>query len=163
MDKIASFQVDHSRLKPGIYISRKDKVHNDIVTTIDIRVKAPNVEPAMSPEEAHTIEHLGATYLRNLPAWKDRIIYFGPMGCLTGFYLIVAEDCKVATPEYMKLCGVVMEMFRFVASFEGEIPGAKPDECGNWRLHDLPAAKKLAAEMVEKGKAGLLEVEYPAK
>ncbi len=161
MEKIASFQVNHNLLTQGIYISRKDSFGGETATTIDIRVKRPNVEPAMTPEAAHTIEHLGATYLRNLDGWKDDIIYFGPMGCLTGFYLIVDGDYEVHTPRYEKLVEAVMGMFRFVAEYEGEIPGTRPDECGNCRLHDLSAAKAVAAGMLNLHSEGRLRFVYP--
>ena len=161
MEKIASFQVNHNLLTQGIYISRKDSFGSETATTIDIRVKRPNVEAAMTPEAAHTIEHLGATYLRNLDGWKDDIIYFGPMGCLTGFYLIVDGDYEVHTPRYEKLVEAVMGMFRFVAEYEGEIPGTRPDECGNCRLHDLVAAKAVASGMLDLHSEGRLRFVYP--
>ncbi len=161
MEKIASFRVNHDLLTQGIYVSRKDRIGGETATTIDIRVKRPNAEPAMTPEAAHTIEHLGATYLRNLDGWKDEIVYFGPMGCLTGFYLIVAGDYEPQTPRYTKLAEAVMGMFRFVAEYEGEIPGTHPDECGNFRLHDLSAAKAVASDMLTLNSEGKLRFVYP--
>lgn len=161
MEKIASFKVNHNLLKQGIYVSRKDSIGSETATTIDIRVKLPNIEPAMTPEAAHTVEHLGATYLRNLDGWKDDIIYFGPMGCLTGFYLIVAGDYNPETPEYERLVEAIMGMFRFVAEYEGEIPGTRPDECGNYRLHDLAAARAVASRMLALHAGGQLRFVYP--
>lgn len=161
MEKIASFQVNHDLLTQGIYVSRKDRIGSETATTIDIRVKRPNIEAAMTPEAAHTIEHLGATYLRNLDGWKDGIVYFGPMGCLTGFYLILAGDYEPQTPRYEKLVETVMGMFRFIAEYEGEIPGTRPDECGNCRLHDLAAAKDVAASMLALHSEGGLRFVYP--
>ncbi len=161
MEKIASFRVNHDLLTQGIYLSRKDSIGSETASTIDIRVKLPNIEPAMTPEAAHTVEHLGATYLRNLDGWKDEVIYFGPMGCLTGFYLIVAGDYEPQTPKYERLVEAVMGMFRFVAEYEGEIPGTRPDECGNYRLHDLAAAKAVASTMLALRSAGKLRFVYP--
>ncbi len=161
MEKIASFQVNHDLLTQGIYVSRKDRIGSETATTIDIRVKRPNVEAAMTPEAAHTIEHLGATYLRNLDGWKDGIVYFGPMGCLTGFYLILAGDYEPQTTRYEELVETVMGMFRFIAEYEGEIPGTRPDECGNCRLHDLAAAKDVAASMLTLHSEGGLRFVYP--
>ncbi len=161
MEKIASFRVNHNLLVPGIYVSRKDSIGGETATTIDIRVKRPNAEPAMTPEAAHTVEHLGATYLRNLDAWKDDIVYFGPMGCLTGFYLILAGDYCPGTPRYDRLVEAVAGMFRFIEEYEGEIPGMRPDECGNWRLHDLSAARSLASEMLARRGRGEWRYEYP--
>ncbi len=161
MEKIASFQVNHDLLTQGIYVSRKDRIGSETATTIDIRVKRPNVEAAMTPEAAHTIEHLGATYLRNLDGRKDGIVYFGPMGCLTGFYLILAGDYEPQTPRYEELVETVMGMFGFIAEYEGEIPGTRPDECGNCRLHDLAAAKDVAASMLALHSEGRLRFVYP--
>ena len=136
MEKIASFTIDHDRLLRGIYVSRKDKVGNDTVTTFDIRMKEPNREPALHPGALHTIEHLAATYLRNDEEWKDRIVYWGPMGCLTGNYLLMRGDL-----ESNDIVELMQRTFRFVAEFEGDIPGAVPRDCGNWLLHDLPMAR----------------------
>lgn len=136
MDKIPSFTIDHEKLLPGIYVSRKDKVGNDTVTTFDIRMKAPNREPAVHPGALHTIEHLAATYLRNDAEWKDRIVYWGPMGCLTGNYLLMRGDLQPKD-----ILQLIIRTFEFVATFDGEIPGAAAKDCGNYLLHDLPMAK----------------------
>nr|AIF26200.1 putative LuxS protein [uncultured bacterium Ad_144_C12_contig1] len=138
MDQIASFQVNHSLLGPGIYVSRRDGGEKNPVTTFDLRVTRPNREPAMDMAAVHTIEHLGATYLRNSPR-KDEVIYFGPMGCRTGFYLVMFGrlDSESILP-------LIRETFAFVASFEGEIPGARPAECGNYREHNLTNAQYYA-------------------
>ena len=142
MEKITSFTIDHIKLQPGLYVSRKDKVGAETVTTFDLRLTSPNEEPVMNTAEVHTIEHLAATYLRNEPRWKDRVLYFGPMGCRTGFYLLT----RGLTPaDALKL---TVESFRFMATFEGDIPGASEVECGNYRDMDLPAAKAEAAAML---------------
>lgn len=136
MELIPSFQVDHTRLLPGIYVSRVDSVGDDYVTTFDLRMKRPNLDPTVDPAAMHTIEHLVATRLRNDPVWKDRIVYFGPMGCLTGCYLLVKGR---QTPKEM--LAPVLTAYEYCAAFEGEIPGATPAGCGNWLLHDLAGAK----------------------
>ena len=136
MDKIPSFTIDHLRLLRGVYVSRKDVVGGEVVTTFDVRMKAPNREPALGQGALHTIEHLAATYLRNDAEWKDRIVYWGPMGCLTGNYLLMRGDL-----EPRDIVDLMRRTFRFVADFEGEIPGAEPQDCGNWLLHDLPMAR----------------------
>ena len=136
MQKIPSFTIDHTTLMPGIYVSRKDHVGGDIVTTFDIRMKAPNREPALHPSAIHTIEHLAATYLRNDDEWKERIIYWGPMGCLTGNYLLVRGDYEADDVREL-----MRRTFAFIASFEGDIPGASPRDCGNYLLNDLPMAR----------------------
>lgn len=136
MEKIASFTIDHERLLRGIYVSRKDKVGDECVTTFDIRMKEPNREPVLHQGAIHTIEHLAATYLRNDAEWKDRIVYWGPMGCLTGNYLLLRGDLDSAD-----IVDLMRRTFRFVADFEGDIPGAAPRDCGNWLLHDLPMAR----------------------
>lgn len=137
MEKIASFTVDHLTLEPGLYVSRvdRDPATGAVVTTFDIRLVAPNREPVMNTAEVHTIEHLGATYVRNDPAWTSRVVYFGPMGCRTGFYLVVFGE--VTSCEVLPL---VRGLFAFVADFEGDIPGAAPEECGNYLDQNLPAA-----------------------
>lgn len=140
MEKIASFTVDHLRLLPGVYVSRRDRVGDHIITTFDLRMTAPNREPVMNTAEVHTLEHLGATFLRNHPQWKDRVIYFGPMGCRTGFYLLLAGDLK---PE--DILPLLREMTDFMASFEGEVPGQAAKDCGNWLDMNLPMARLLAA------------------
>ena len=136
MDKIPSFTINHERLLRGIYVSRKDNVGGDIVTTFDIRMKEPNREPAIHPGALHTIEHLAATYLRNDKEWKDKIVYWGPMGCLTGNYLLMRGDLM---PE--DIVELMQRTFRFVAEYEGEVPGAAPRDCGNYLLLDLPMAR----------------------
>ena len=135
MEKITSFTIDHIRLQPGLYVSRKDPVGEDTVTTFDLRLTSPNEEPVLNTAEVHTIEHLAATYLRNDPTWKDRVLYFGPMGCRTGFYLLLKGDLtsRQALP-------LVLECFRFVAGFRGEVPGANAKDCGNYLDMNLPMA-----------------------
>ena len=144
MDKIPSFTINHNALLPGIYVSRRDSVGGDCVTTFDIRMKAPNREPALHPGALHTIEHLAATYLRNDAEWKDRIIYWGPMGCLTGNYLLMRGEL-----EPRDILPLIIKTFEFVANFEGEIPGAAPRDCGNYLLHDLPMARWEAQRYVD--------------
>ena len=136
MNKIPSFTIDHLRLKRGIFVSRQDQVGNEVITTFDIRMKEPNNEPALHQGALHTIEHLAATFLRNNPTWKDRIIYWGPMGCLTGNYFIVKGDL---TPE--NILPLMKETFEFIANYEDEIPGATAKDCGNYLLQDLPMAR----------------------
>ena len=135
MDKIASFQMNHLKLLPGIYLSRRDQNGNSEATTFDLRFTAPNREPVMDMSAIHTIEHLGATFLRN-SARKDEIVYFGPMGCRTGFYLVVFGSQQ---PE--DIFPLIVEMCDFILAFEGEIPGARPEECGNWLEQNLAMAK----------------------
>ena len=141
MKKIASFTVDHIRLVPGIYVSRKDNVNGSVITTFDIRMTSPNDEPVMNTAEVHTIEHLGATFLRNHKDWQDRVIYFGPMGCRTGFYLLLAGDYTSRN-----IVPLIKEMYAFIASYDGEIPGASPKDCGNYLDMNLPMARYLAAK-----------------
>lgn len=139
MEKIASFTIDHIKLQPGIYVSRKDHVGAEALTTFDLRMTSPNEEPVMNTAEMHTIEHLAATFLRNHADWKERVIYFGPMGCRTGFYLILAgnlESCNIVP--------LMQEMFQFIADFEGEVPGASAKDCGNYLDMNLPMARFLA-------------------
>lgn len=145
MDKIPSFTINHEKLLPGIYVSRKDAVGGETVTTFDIRMKAPNREPALHPGTLHTIEHLAATYLRNDAEWKDRIVYWGPMGCLTGNYLLMRGDF-----ESKDIVELMKRTFQFVADFEGDVPGAAPRDCGNYLLHDLPMARLEAKKYVEE-------------
>ena len=144
MEKIASFTVNHLDLEPGIYVSRKDKVGQETLTTFDLRMTAPNKEPVMNTAEIHTLEHLGATFLRNDPEYKDKTIYFGPMGCRTGFYIILRDT--VTREQALEL---VREAFLFAADYEGEIPGNTSKECGNYRDHDLPGARREAAAMAD--------------
>lgn len=136
MEKIASFTIDHTRLQRGVYVSRKDKVGDNVVTTFDIRMKVPNQEPVLTNEAIHTIEHLAATFLRNHNDWKEKIVYWGPMGCLTGNYLIVSGDYSAED-----ILPLMRETFSFIADYEGEIPGATPRECGNYKMQSLDAAK----------------------
>ena len=145
MNKIPSFTIDHERLLRGIYVSRKDQVGGETVTTFDIRMKEPNREPVLHNGAIHTIEHLAATYLRNDAEWKDRIVYWGPMGCLTGNYLLIR-----GAYESRDILDLMRRTFRFVADYEGEIPGAAPRDCGNWLLHDLPMARLEASRYVEE-------------
>lgn len=145
MEKIASFTIDHDNLLRGIYVSRKDRIGDDTVTTFDIRMKEPNREPALHQGAIHTIEHLAATYLRNDPEWKDRIVYWGPMGCLTGNYLLMRGDL-----ESRDIVDLIRRTFRFVADFDGDIPGAAPNDCGNYLLHDLPMAKWESKKYLEE-------------
>lgn len=144
MKKIPSFTIDHNRLLPGIYVSRKDNVGNGTVTTFDIRMKAPNREPALHQGALHTIEHLAATYLRNNGQWADRIVYWGPMGCLTGNYLLMKGDLQSCD-----IVNLMIETFEFIASFDGEVPGAEPQDCGNYLLHDLPMARYEAGQYLK--------------
>ncbi len=136
MERIASFNVDHTKLKRGLYVSRKDNFNDVVLTTFDIRMKAPNVEPVMDTAIMHTIEHLGATYLRNNDACKSYIVYFGPMGCRTGCYLIVAKD--YSSKDILQL---IIDMFKFIIAFEGKVPGASKEECGNYLDGNLDMAK----------------------
>lgn len=145
MEKIASFTIDHDNLLRGIYVSRKDRIGDDTVTTFDIRMKEPNREPALHQGAIHTIEHLAATYLRNDPEWKDRIVYWGPMGCLTGNYLLMRGDL-----ESRDIVDLMRRTFRFVVDFDGDIPGAAPNDCGNYLLHDLPMAKWESKKYLEE-------------
>ena len=135
MEKITSFTIDHEKLQPGLYVSRKDRVGEGIVTTFDLRLTKPNEEPVMNTAEVHTIEHLGATYLRNEPQWKEKVLYFGPMGCRTGFYLLLAGD--YASRDIVPL---VLSCFRFIRDFRGEVPGASARDCGNYLDMNLPMA-----------------------
>ncbi len=143
MEKIASFTIDHLRLRPGLYVSRKDRIGAETVTTFDLRITAPNIEPVMNTAEVHAMEHLGATYLRNDPTWKDRVVYFGPMGCRTGFYLLLAGD--LASEDVLSL---VADTFRFIRDFSGEIPGASAKDCGNYLDMNLPMAQFYARRYV---------------
>lgn len=139
MEKITSFTIDHIRLQPGIYVSRKDTVGAETITTFDLRMTSPNEEPVMNTAEVHTIEHLAATFLRNHPKYKDKTIYFGPMGCRTGFYLLLAGDhtSKDILP-------LMIEMYEFIRDYKDEVPGASPKDCGNYLDMNLPMANYLA-------------------
>ena len=135
MEKITSFTIDHLKLLPGLYVSRKDRVGSATVTTFDLRLTRPNFEPVMNTAEVHTIEHLAATYLRNDPLWKDRVLYFGPMGCRTGFYLLLAGEYRSRD-----VVPLLTEMFEFIRDFQGDVPGACPKDCGNYLDMNLPMA-----------------------
>ena len=150
METIASFTVDHMRLLPGVYVSRKDSTGNDVVTTFDIRMTRPNFEPVMNTAEMHTIEHLGATFLRNHETWRDKVIYFDPMGCRTGFYLLVAGDY-----ESEQIIPLLREMYDFIRLYEGDIPGAAPEACGNYLDQNLPMAKHLAERFLDNVLTGI--------
>ena len=144
MEKITSFTIDHIKLQPGLYVSRKDKVGEQTITTFDLRLTKPNDEPVMNTAEVHTVEHLAATFLRNDPEWKEKVLYFGPMGCRTGFYLLLAGNYESwDIVELLKSC------FEFIRDFRGQIPGAAAKDCGNYLDMNLPMAnywgKKYAA------------------
>ena len=143
MKMIPSFSIDHTRIVPGIYESRVDTLGEELVTTFDVRLKKPNAEPAIAPAAMHTMEHVIATYLRNRPDWADRLIYWGPMGCLTGFYIIVK-----GRPAAADMYPVLLDAFRYLSAYEGEVPGAAPENCGNYLMHDLPMARWEAARYV---------------
>lgn len=145
MEKIPSFTIDHERLLRGIYVSRRDQVGNGEVTTFDIRMKEPNREPALHIGALHTIEHLAATYLRSDEEWKDRVVYWGPMGCLTGNYLLLSGHY-----ESRDIVDLMRRTFSFISEFEGEVPGAAAKDCGNYLLHDLPMAKYEARKFLEE-------------
>ncbi len=147
MDKIASFTVDHLKLEPGVYVSRRDQdpATGCVITTFDLRLTAPNKQPVMNTAECHTIEHLGATFLRNHEQWGRRVVYFGPMGCRTGFYLVVFGE--VDSREVLPL---VTELFEFVRDFEGDIPGARAEECGNYLDQNHPMAHWLARRYLDE-------------
>lgn len=135
MEKITSFTIDHIRLLPGLYVSRKDKVGVETVTTFDLRLTKPNDEPVMNTAEIHTMEHLAATFLRNDDQWKEKVLYFGPMGCRTGFYLLLAGDY-----ESRDVVPLVRDCFRFIRDYRGEVPGASAKDCGNYLDMNLPMA-----------------------
>ena len=145
MEKITSFTIDHIRLIPGVYVSRKDPVGNSVITTFELRMTNPNEEPVMNTAEMHAMEHLGATFLRNHPVFGSRIIYFGPMGCRTGFYLLLAGDY-----ESTDIVNLMIEMYEFIRDFEGEIPGASAKDCGNYLDMNLPMAKWLARKYLDE-------------
>jgi S-ribosylhomocysteine lyase len=154
MEKIASFQVDHTRLKPGVFVSRKDRFGDTTLTTFDLRFKEPNQEPVIDMPALHTIEHLGATFLRSHPEWGSRVVYFGPMGCRTGFYVILEGDLSSAG-----ILPLLREMTDWILAFEGPIPGASAAECGNWREQNLGMAqwetRRYAAVLAQPGKENL--------
>ena len=144
MRPIASFTINHLTLLPGVYVSRKDAVGDDLVTTFDLRITRPNAEPVMNTAEVHTIEHLAATFLRNHPEFGSRIVYFGPMGCRTGFYLLLAGDY-----ESTDILPLLRELFAFIRDYKGEVPGASAVECGNYLDMNLPMANYYGARYLE--------------
>ena len=158
MERIASFQVDHIRLNRGIYVSRIDEINGNYLTSFDIRMKLPNREPVINIAELHTMEHLGATFLRNHPVWKEQIVYFGPMGCRTGFYLILKG--KLESKDIVEL---MKELYKFMAEFKGDIPGATAIECGNYLDQNLPMANYEAKKYLEETLENLGEenLNYP--
>ena len=144
MEKIASFTIDHLKLVPGVYVSRKDTIGREVITTFDLRMTSPNDEPVMNTAEVHTIEHLAATFLRNHPVYGNKTIYFGPMGCRTGFYLLLAGDLTSK-----KIVPLMIEMFEFIRDFKDEVPGASPKDCGNYLDMNLPMANYLAKRYLD--------------
>ena len=158
MKRIASFQVDHIRLNRGIYVSRIDEINGNYLTSFDIRMKLPNREPVINIAELHTMEHLGATFLRNHSVWKEKIVYFGPMGCRTGFYLILKG--KLESKDIVEL---MKELYKFMAEFKGDIPGATAIECGNYLDQNLPMANYEAKKYLEETLENLGEenLNYP--
>ncbi len=159
MKKIPSFTIDHLRMKRGVFVSRKDQVGSDVVTTFDVRMKVPNQEPALGQGAIHSMEHLAATFLRNHPVWSERVIYWGPMGCLTGNYLLLRGDLQSAD-----VVDLLRETFAFIATYEGEIPGATARDCGNYLLQDLPMARYEARKYLEEVLSNMTEenLHYPA-
>lgn len=145
MEKITSFTIDHLKLEPGVYVSRKDHIGQETITTFDLRMTRPNFEPVMNTAEVHAMEHLGATFLRNHKEYADKVIYFGPMGCRTGFYLLLAGDLE--SPD---IVGLVTELYEFISKFEGEVPGAAAKDCGNYLDMNLPMAKYLAERYLQR-------------
>lgn len=158
MEKITSFTIDHIKLQPGVYVSRKDPVGDSIVTTFDLRMTSPNEEPVMNTAEVHTIEHLAATYLRNDPQYKDKVLYFGPMGCRTGFYLLLAGDY-----ESKDIVDLITALFEFIRDFQDEVPGASPKDCGNYLDMNLGMANYLAKRYLDEVLYGIDETRliYP--
>ncbi|MEZ3426600.1 MAG: S-ribosylhomocysteine lyase [Lachnospiraceae bacterium] len=144
MEKITSFTIDHIKLQPGVYVSRKDKVGAETLTTFDLRMTSPNEEPVMNTAEVHTIEHLGATFLRNHPDYKEKTVYFGPMGCRTGFYLILAGNY-----ESRDIIPLMIEMYEFIRDYKDAVPGASPMDCGNYLDMNLPMTNYLAARYLD--------------
>ena len=144
MEKITSFTINHLVLEPGIYVSRVDNYGGSSITTFDLRMTAPNKEPVMNNAEMHTIEHLGATFLRNDPEWSDKVVYFGPMGCRTGFYMLLAGDLTSRD-----VVDLVTRMYEFIRDFQDDIPGASARDCGNYLDHNLPMANWLAKRYLD--------------
>lgn len=145
MEKITSFTINHLELLPGVYVSRKDLSGPSTITTFDIRMTRPNYEPVMNTAEMHTIEHLAATFLRNHESWKDKVIYFGPMGCRTGFYLLLSGDL-----ESKEILPLITELFEFIRDYKGDVPGATARDCGNYLDMNLPMANYLASKFLEE-------------
>lgn len=145
MEKITSFTIDHIKLQPGVYVSRKDSVGDQVITTFDIRMTSPNEEPVMNTAELHTIEHLAATFLRNHKEFGPEMIYWGPMGCRTGNYLLLSGDY-----ESKDIVPLLIETFTFIRDFEGEVPGASAKDCGNYLDMNLPMAKYLAKKFLDE-------------
>ena len=145
MEKITSFTINHLKLLPGVYVSRKDPVGDTVITTFDIRMTSPNDEPVMNTADIHAIEHLGATFLRNHPVYASKTIYFGPMGCRTGFYLLLAGDYESAD-----IVSLLIEMYEFIRDYEGEVPGASPKDCGNYLDISLPMTKWLSRRYLDE-------------
>ena len=145
MEKIASFTIDHIRLLPGVYVSRKDTAGQEVITTFDLRMTSPNDEPVMNTAEVHTIEHLGATFLRNHQDYGNKTIYFGPMGCRTGFYLLLAGDYHSRD-----IVPLGTQMFEYIRDYRGEVPGASPRDCGNYLDMNLNMANYLASRYLEQ-------------
>ncbi|MDF2510594.1 MAG: luxS [Herbinix sp.] len=144
MKQIASFTIDHMKLLRGVYVSRKDKIGNEIITTFDLRMTRPNFDPVMATGEMHTIEHLAATYLRNHPEYADKTVYFGPMGCRTGFYLLLGGDYTSKD-----IIPLMIEMYEFIRDFSGDIPGATAENCGNYSDMNLDIAKFYAKQFLD--------------
>lgn len=145
MEKIASFTIDHIKLQPGVYVSRKDHIGDEVITTFDLRMTSPNEEPVMNTAEMHTIEHLAATFLRNHKEYGTKTVYFGPMGCRTGFYLLLAGDY-----ESLDIADLMVEMFTFIRDFKGEVPGASAKDCGNYLDMNLGMANYLAKKYLDE-------------
>lgn len=145
MEKITSFTIDHLKLTPGLYVSRTDFVNDSPVTTFDLRITNPNLEPVMNTAEMHTIEHLGATFLRNHETFKENVLYFGPMGCRTGFYLLLAGQYQSKD-----ILPLMQQMFTFISTFEGDVPGAQAKDCGNYLDMNLPMAKFVASKYLRE-------------
>ena len=158
MKKIASFTIDHIKLVPGVYVSRKDTVGSEVITTFDLRMTSPNDEPVMNTAEMHTIEHLAATFLRNHPEFGPKTIYFGPMGCRTGFYLLLTGDY-----ESKDIVDLMKEMWTFIADFNDEVPGASAKDCGNYLDMNLPMANYLAKKYLKEVLENITEAQliYP--
>ena len=158
MERIASFTVDHKKLNRGIYVSRIDEINGNYITTFDVRMKLPNREPVINIAELHTMEHLGATFLRNHPTWKDEVVYFGPMGCRTGFYVILKGKL-----ESKDIIDLMKELYKFMAEFKGKIPGATAIECGNYLDQNLAMANFESKRFLEETLKNLTEANlvYP--